>query len=43
MLPTQKQLQDIVEKLKPILKIQDWKISIELCGDKKMQEFDRGI
>jgi predicted metal-dependent peptidase len=35
---TKEQIEAIIKELQKILRIQDWDITFEYCGDKKMQE-----
>lgn len=37
-MPTKEQIEAIIRELQPILRIQDWDIEFDYCGDKKIQE-----
>jgi hypothetical protein len=37
-MPTKEQIEAIIRELQRIMRIQDWDISFEYCGDRKMQE-----
>ncbi len=39
MLPDKEKLKEITKELQKLLKIQDWDIEVDYCGDKKIQEF----
>jgi hypothetical protein len=38
MIPSKEKIKEIIKSLQRILKIQDWDIDFDFCGDKKIQE-----
>lgn len=42
MLPSQEKIEEIIKALAKIMRIQDWDIALEYCGDRRMEELSGG-